>query len=418
MLAVKNDTSPVLSYDSYENSLAYLLAKAGRLKPTRLPLIQSIGHALAQDIKAAINVPSFDNSAMDGFAFCSDDVASACTKDPVSLSVKGASIAGQVEPVTKSRHGHAIKIMTGAPLPPGTDTILPVEAASWEAETLTFTEPYPANKHVRKVGEDMKVGTQLLKQGQIIQTHHLPVLSAAGVGSIPVFPRVKAVWISTGQELIDDLEMPLSRGQIYNATRLYGIAQMEKFGVDIINAVTVKDTFLDFRTALNAARQLRPDLILTTGGVSAGQYDFVRPVLEHEDAEIHLHKVRIKPGKPVLFATLPEGTAVFGLPGNPVSTALGMKIFVIPYVRTMQGLPPEKPVSAKLTKDCKGASGRTTFLMGQLDMSADGQLKVTPLTGQHSFQTATYAKANCWVRVPEGDGSIIPENSLLATLPF
>jgi molybdopterin molybdotransferase len=406
-----------LAMQSYSDSLDAICRTGELLPPCRLPLSEACGHVLAEDILAPIAVPSFENSAMDGFAFASADVAAAAPQAPVCLTVVGASIAGDTAGLSHLEPGRAAKIMTGAPMPDGTDTVMPVEAASWEHESLTFTGSYPKGKHVRLVGQDITAGDLLLKAGTRIRAAHLPMLCACGAAQVMVRRRPKACWISTGQEISDDFTQPLAPGHIYNATALYGRSVCEDMGIDFAHATTVRDTPQDFAGALESALESDASIILSTGGVSAGQYDFVKPVLEDFGARIHVHRVRIKPAKPLLFATLPGGKYFFGLPGNPISTALALRAFVEPFTRVLSGLAPKLPVKARLTDEAAGTPGKTAFLMGWLEDDETGQLCAKADERQQSFQTAPFGRSNAWLVIPEGMETVAA-GELVDCIPF
>ena len=406
-----------LVMQSYRDSLDAICRAAELLPLHRLPLSQACGHVLAENVRAPIAVPSFENSAMDGFAFASADVVTAKPDAPVYLAVVGASIAGDTAGLSHLEPGRAAKIMTGAPMPDGTDTVMPVEAASWKHESLTFTGPYPKGRHVRLVGQDIMAEDLLLKAGTRLRAAHLPMLCATGAAQVTVRKRPKACWISTGQEISDDFTEPLAPGHIYNATALYGRSVCEDMGLDFANTTTVRDTPQDFAGALESALESDASIILSTGGVSAGQYDFVKPVLEDFGARIHVHRVRIKPAKPVLFATLPGGKYFFGLPGNPISTALALRVFVEPFARVLSGLAPEQPLTAQLTGEVSGTPGKTAFLMGRLASDSKGQLEVTADARQQSFQTAPFGRSDAWIVVPEGIENIAA-GELVDCIPF
>jgi len=401
----------------YDHALDILLGEARSLPFVNVSPSDAVGKVLARFLAAPMSVPSFDNSAMDGFAFNAEAVAGATDETPIVLHVAGASIAGDSAELSHLHPGTAVKIMTGAPLPEGADTVLPVEAASWDHEELTFTAPYPAFQHVRRVGQDIEAGKPLLAAGTRLTSAHIPLLSAVGLGRVPVYQAPSAFWISTGQEITDNFDTPLLPGHIYNATRHYGEKHLPELGMEIKGAMTVRDTPQDFAAALEKALDHGPDIILSTGGISAGQYDFVRPVLEDMGADIIFHKARIKPAKPVLFAVLPDGRYFFGLPGNPISTALALRIFVYPFVRALTGDMPEAPRKARLAADCKGPADKTAFLMGTVSVDDDGMVSATPDTCQQSFQTRPFAASNAWLILPEGT-DCLPAGTLVDWLPI
>lgn len=401
----------------YVDCLEDMYREAATLTPQHILLSKAVGHVLAENLKAPLSLPTFNNSAMDGFAFKASAVREATPDAPVQLPVVGASIAGDRTGLAAIETGQAVKVMTGAPMPDGTNTVLPVEAASWEAEVLTFLGPYEVEKHVRQVGQDVHQGTVILKTGTQIAAHHLPLLSALGIGRVPVYPKPSVAWVSTGQEIWDDFNTLLPAGKIYNATRLYGEAVAADMGYCVQSATTVRDTPEDFAAALDAAIATNPELILSTGGISAGQYDFVKPVLEDFGARIIFHKARIKPAKPVLFAKLRNGSYFFGLPGNPISTALALRAFVHPFVRAMTGMQPEGLRSARLVKDVRTTSSKTVFLMAELTASEDGLLLANPDHQQQSFQTSPFSRCNAWLMVPEGV-SELEAGDLVHWFPF
>lgn len=421
MFDAKIDCCDGAGLKPYEDCLQALRAEAVRLPSKQVPLNEAAGHVLAEELKAPISLPSFDNSAMDGFAFDTGITEPATTTSPASLPIVGASIAGDPAGKGHVHKGMAVKIMTGAPMPPGTNTVLPVEAASWDAEALCFREPYPIDKHVRHVGQDILEGSPVLKAGIRISSQHFPMLAALGIGNVAVYPRPRVGWISTGQELCDDFSEPLPAGHIYNATQIYGKAMADPLGYSFTKATTVKDTPQDFAAALDeylfAKEEERADIILSTGGVSAGQYDFVKPVLQDAGAEIIFHKANIKPGKPVLFAKLPNGSFFFGLPGNPISTALALRAFVYPFIRTLSGLAPESLNRAKLAKAVQTGRDKTVFLMGRLYHNQQGELIAEANACQQSFQTAPFADSNAWLIVPAGT-SEIEAGTQINCMPF
>lgn len=406
-----------LSMESYENSLARILTEAAPTTIEYCSIDTAVGRVLAEDLIAPLSVPSFDNSAMDGFAFSSRSTEGSSSARPVSMPVVGASIAGDTAGVSHLQPGFAAKIMTGAPMPEGADTVLPVEYASWQHESLTFYDPYPAGKHVRRVGEDTESGTSILIKGTCLQAQNVPLLCALGFAKVPVWQKPSAAWISTGQEITDDFEQPLQPGHIYNATGLYGRTIANRLGLDLKSTITVRDTPQDFSAALNTAIDAGNKIILSTGGVSAGEFDFVRPALEDAGAEIIVHKARIKPGKPVLFAKLPNDAFFFGLPGNPLSTALALRAFVYPFVRALTGQVVENPNTATLTKSCKATADKTVFLLGAVKVDKKGSLLVTASDRQQSFHTASFAESNCWLISPEGR-DVLSQGSAVKWLPI
>lgn len=393
---------------SYSEALQLIRAAARPLPVITAPLGQATGLVLAADVVALNANPMFDNSAMDGFALRAVDTADASDTHPARLAITGTIAAGDTATPAPVGAKEAAAIMTGATMPKGADTVVPVEDTEREGDTLVLKAPLEADRHIRKAGSDFREGDLLLSTGSRITASTIPALAAAGIGRVHVTRRPTLGWISTGRELVDDPDAPLAPGQIRNSSAPYGAAITAAFGLDLALQRTVGDDGDSFRTALEAMQEAGVDMVVSTGAVSVGQFDFVRSVLEAMGAEILLHRVKVRPGKPVLFAQLPDGRPFFGLPGNPASTAMGFRMFVIPYLRAALGLPVEQPLTARLTAAAAASEGLTVFLKARLEGGADGMLAVTPLVGQESYRIGSMTGMNAWLVHPEGCATLTP----------
>ncbi|WP_191251660.1 molybdopterin molybdotransferase MoeA [Kordiimonas sediminis] len=402
---------------SYDEALNIILNKAQPL-PLEIHTVEdALDCILAADITANINVPPFANSAMDGYAFRALDIADASLANPIKLPIQQSIAAGAEHSPHALKGGTAAEIMTGAPTPAGADTVIPVERTQRDESFLIFTEPYPTGCNIRSAGEDMKIGQRIARAGHRITAALVPALCSLGRGTVPVTPRPKIVWLSTGQELVDDFSAPLGPSQIYNSSGPFGESMAAPLGADLLWRRTVADDGTGFQTALNEAMKGPADVIISTGAVSVGKYDFVRSELTKLGAEIFLHRAKVKPGKPILFARLSNGKYFFGLPGNPVSTAMGLRMFVSPFLRALSGQATEKPIKARLTNPIQASKRLTCFLKGRVECSDTGTLVVHCLQGQESFKVAPMVQMNCWIKHPEGL-EVLAEGSLVDCIPF
>ncbi|WCL55564.1 molybdopterin molybdotransferase MoeA [Gimibacter soli] len=386
---------------SYSDALALVLDHAAPAAAAEWPLGEAIGCVLAGDLHAKTASPSFDNAAMDGYAIRSVDTAGASAEKPAHLTVSRTLAAGDPGTNVALSAGEAARIMTGAPVPPGAVSVIPVEMTQQDGETVLISAAYPAGRNIRLKGSDFAVGDLLLASGTLITSSAIPLLAASGHERFRVRPRPGVWWISTGRELVDEPGRQLLPGQIYNSSGPYGETALKAAGCDCLGRTTVGDDGESFRRALDAALASPVNVIISTGAVSVGTYDFVRAELEAMGAEILLHRARVKPGKPILFAKLPDGRHFFGLPGNPVSTAMGLRMFAIPFLRALAGLPAEQPVKARLSDAVSATKGFTVFLKAGL-FEDNGKLMVTPFNGQESYKLHSMALMNAWIVHPEG----------------
>ncbi len=381
-----------------------LITKAaqGRVLQTEaIPVSEISNRICAEDIIAPLSIQPFDNSAMDGFAVLRSDLTHASPENPITLTKIGVVAAGDPETTTPLTTGTCVQIMTGAPTPPKAEAVVPIELVEANENEITFFALPKQNDNIRFTGEDFKKGDIIYKAGCKLQTTHILPLATLGVATVTVFKKPRAAFLATGLELVDDLSAPLSSGQIYNSNRPYSVAILEKLGVEIVSAQTIHDDLDAFASALASLEKENLDFIISSGAVSAGEFDFVAKQLEKIGAEIIYHKVKIKPGKPTLLAKLPNGTLYFGLPGNPVATAVGLRFFVEPAIRTMMGIMPEKPIHAKTMHKFTKRAGLHMFLKGQFESWEDGSLTVDILDGQASFMVSPFLNMTMWVDIPE-----------------
>ena len=362
-----------------EEALKAILDYAEPLTPVSMPLDEAAGLVLAENVIAHGNVPPFANSAMDGFAVLAADIQQASEATPVRLRILEDVPAGSVatQPV---RPGTAIRIMTGAPLPAGADTVVHVEVTRAEGDDVLILLALKNGVNVRRAGEDMKDGAVVLTTGAVLRPGEVGVCAAAGHATITVHPRVRVAILTTGSELVDAAQEP-GPGQIRDANAHSLRAQVTAMGAEPVVFARVPDTSAAMRSALEQALT-QADIVLTNGGVSVGDYDFVKDVLQEMDAELVFWRVRQKPGKPMAFWTL-GSSRIVGLPGNPVSCMVCVEEYVRPLVRRMMGhILLYRPVRTAILDEryAKGAdAGRTHFVRVRLQ-ERDGVLHAA-LTG-------------------------------------
>ena len=381
---------PVIGFDE---ALALVLEAAAPLPACEVAVEDAVSRVLAEDVRADLPVPGFDTTAMDGWAVRADDVARA----PILLAAAGVSGAGSVPGTLPP--GSAWKVMTGAPMPPGSDAVVPVEEASDVpgGSVRIDTAPKPG-AHVRKRGEVFEPGTLLLAAGRRLTPADLVLAAAAGRATLRVARAPRAAVLVTGDELVPPGVRP-GPGQLRNTNGPLLLAALRRAGADAVSLGVARDDEKELGRVLREALAARYDVLLTTGGVSAGDYDYVGPALAAEGAHTRFHKVAIRPAKPVLFATKGP-TLVFGLPGNPVSAAVAFDFFVRPALRAAAGLLPPLPpaVPARLTARVKNKGPRLTFHPARLSWDS-GRLAAEPLATRGSHDVLAHAQADAFLEL-------------------
>ncbi len=415
---------------SVDEHLDDILATVRPLDPIELHLLDAQGCVLVEDITVPVSLPPFDNSSMDGYAVRVADIAGASEEYPASLEVVGDVAAGAADPVHVGP-GQAARIMTGAPLPPGAETVVPVEwtdgglgegpAAGMRARSLApdgatgqvaVYRPAPARAHVRAQGSDVRAGDRVLEAGTVLGPPQISLLAAVGRGTVRVRPRPRVVVLSTGSELVQPDE-PLRPGQIYDSNSFALTAAARDAGAIAYRVGAVADDAETLRDTIED-QLVRADLMVTSGGVSVGAYDVVKEALSHAGDEdepgsgVEFRRLAMQPGKPQGFGSIgPDHTPLLALPGNPVSSYVSFELFVRPAIRTLMGLQdvhrPRVRAELRAEKALTSPKGRRQFLRGRY---ADGV--VTPVGGAGSHLVAALAQANALVVVPEDVVDVAP----------
>jgi molybdenum cofactor synthesis domain-containing protein len=368
--------------------------------PRLTDLDAALGLVLAEAVAAAENVPPFDNTAMDGYAVRAADTAAATTDRPARLTVIGTLAAGQA-PRTSVGPGEALRIMTGAPFPEGADAVAIVENTRTDGDQVWVSAPAAAGEHVRRAGEDLGAGQEVFAAGTVLGPGHLGVLCSVGLGKVPAVPAPVVGVLSTGDELIEG-GGALLPGQIRDSNRrtLMALLRRDGFGVSDLGIARDVESDIEGRLSDGAARC---DAVLTSGGVSMGDFDLVKVVLDRL-GKMHWMQVAIRPAKPFAFGLVGD-TPVFGLPGNPVSSMVSYEILARPGLRRLAGRLDADlyrvPVAAVLDGGgLRGATDRTTFARVGVEMQADGRYHVSSAGGQGSHQLYAMARAGGLAIIP------------------
>ena len=394
-------------------SVAYALSQIESnieplLQSELLPIRDCLGRICSKTIRSSINVPGHANSAMDGFAISFADLLDGdgqeghiSTFEEIACAYAGRGL----DVICES--GQCVRIMTGAVIPEGCDTIIMQEQVEQRDNGLIAVDSnHRLGENVRFAGEDIKLGEVVLKQGDKIGPADLGVLASLGIGALNVFRKPVVAFMSTGDELVS-IDKALGKGQIYDSNRytLYGmLSQLE---VDMIDLGVIKDDFESIRSALLDAAQ-KADLVITTGGVSVGQADFIKTALE-DIGQPEFWKIAIKPGRPLTFGKI-EDSLFIGLPGNPVAVMVTFNHFVIPAIRKLSGAPPTQVpvVRAKSTEKMRKRAGRMEIQRGIASLNEEGQWQVCTTGKQGSGILTSMTRGNCFILLREENNGVEP----------
>ena len=381
-----------------------ILASVSPLPDFPQPLMEALGLALAEDVSATISLPGFDNSGMDGYAVTYADVATASEDTPVHLPVVGEIGAGRAGLMALSP-GTAAKIMTGAPVPTGCDAVVPYEWTDRGVAQVRITRAPTKHQHIRVAGEDVAEGDQLLEHGTVLGPRHLGLLAAVGRATVRCRPRPRVVVISTGSELREP-GSPLGRDSIYDGNSYLLAASARAAGAIAYRVGIVPDDPRTFTDALSD-QLVRADLVVTSGGVSEGDFDVVKEALSSLGS-VWFGGVAMQPGKPQGFGTVGEDrTPIFTLPGNPVSAYISFETFVLPAIRRMMGkLPYSRPITrARLTHGISSPEGKQQMVRAAWD-SDRGGANVSPVGGHGSHLLGDLAASDALIVVPPGTTAV------------
>jgi molybdenum cofactor synthesis domain-containing protein len=368
--------------------------------PESVQIKAAVGRVLAEDIVADSDMPPFDRSQMDGYAVRAQDVQ----KAPVRLKIVGESAAGRGWHKTVGR-AEAVRIMTGAPVPKGTDAIQKIELTRESDGMVEIAKPTAKSRYIVRRGLEIKKGAKLFRRGAVINEKMIATLAAFGYSGVSVSEQPRVAILATGSEIVPIDKRP-RRDQIRNSNSVMLRALCEQAGATVKLLPQAGDDLRKLMSSIDRAvnvRGRRSDILIITGGVSVGKYDLTKAALKELGAEILFERVRLRPGKPIVFARLND-TLIFGLPGNPVSAAVTFYLFVRKAIMTIQdasdtSLPTG---SAVLAADARSAAERETYLPATLATDASGRLLAAPLRWHGSSDFVGFARAEALITLPRG----------------
>ena len=403
---MKGESAPLLTAEEvWARMHAAAVAVAGG---ERIALDETLSRVLAEDLRAPITVPGFDNSAMDGYAFRAEDARDR-RELPISLRVAAGDPPGQLPA------GTACRIFTGAPVPVGADTVVIQERCERRGDILVLPEQWTAHANIRRAGEDIRAGDMILREGQRLTPQAVGLAASCGFAEVVVRRRLRVVVLSTGDELRTAGSGPLNHGQIYDSNRPMLRALLARLGCETRSAGPLGDDLTTTRQALRAAAETA-DVIVTTGGVSVGEEDHVKGALEAEGT-LALWRVAIKPGKPLAFGHIGEAHFL-GLPGNPVSAFVTFLLFVGPFLKALMGEAPT-PLRAFPVRAAFGRAkpdNRREFVRARLTTRADGTLWAEAYPHQSSGVLSSTVWADGLVDIAAG--RTVAEGDDVPFLPF
>ena len=397
------ETCPPGNAIAYDQAIDLILRHASQPVAELCPLSAASGRVSLAALRSPLALPSFDNAAMDGYALPPGDFP------PGALfPVQGRRAAGDNDGA-RAFGGAAWEVMTGARLPQGLVSVVPLEQVdvvrhdrAGNPTRIRLRAPVRPGQHVRRIGEDILQGQVVLETATRLQAAHTLLLAGLGIAEVTVARRPRVAVICTGRELVDDPAQAVQPGQIRNVNRPFLQARLSAAGAELVHVETVDDDVPAWNDAMRRAMAARAEVVISTGAVSAGRHDFVPDALVQCGARILFHKVAIRPGKPLLCARLSNGALYFGLPGNPIATATGLRFFVEPVLRAMLGLPAETPTWLPLAAaEGKRRPGFRHHLQARLSLDVEGRCTVASLAGQEPFRLLPLTLANCWMVLPE-----------------
>lgn len=398
---------------SVEEALERILGEIHPLPAIPVPLAETLGLVLAEDVVAHEDMPPFANSAMDGFALRSQDSQPRAGQPP-RLRVTGSVAAGYVA-THAVEEGTAMRIMTGAPVPPGADAVIQIELTKYDGPESTWVEVLEAvapGNNVRPAGEDMRGGQTILRRGSEIGPWEMGILATLGRATVPVIRRPRVAVLGTGDEVID-IDQPLAPGKIRNSNSYLLAAAVQRAGGQPVHLGVARDTVESLREKFGQA--LDNDLIITSGGVSVGDFDLVKDIMA-EQGEIHFWRINMRPGKPVAFGHIGQ-IPLLGLPGNPVSAAVTFELFGRPVLRKMLGHTRlQRPQVEVVVEDGVSDKAMRRHYVRAHVAWRDGRFVARTTGNQGSNIMTSLLNANALVIVPEGGAEIKPGESAKALM--
>jgi len=392
---------------SYEQSKKILKKAIIKIKDESIVSVSSLNRVTSSNIYSKINYPTSDNAAFDGFAVNSSDTKKISKKLPKEFKIIGSIAAGSKPFKKKIKKFDAVEIMTGGVLPKGFDTIIPIEQIIFypnktKKNSILISKKISKNNHVRFKGSDYKKNELVIKKSTIIHPNHILALKTLGIKNIKVKKKINILFFSTGNEISN--KDSISDWQVRNSNAYYIRSLNNNFLFNFKDGGILRDAHEKvFKDKIKKMLSSNTDIIITSGAVSAGKFDFVPSVIKTFKLSNYFKSVAIRPGKPVLFAKI-EGKQkiIFGLPGNPMSSAACFRFFVYPYISNILKINVEKPIKAILKNNFIKKKEFTRFAKSKLNTTNNGKIEVEILKGQESFRIKSFIKSNIWTLLPAG----------------
>ncbi|WP_435162549.1 molybdopterin molybdotransferase MoeA [Candidatus Pelagibacter bacterium nBUS_25] len=389
---------------SYQDSKKILKKAIIKIKDEDIKSTNSLNRVLSKNIYSNINYPSGDNAAFDGYAINSNDTKKITKKISINFKIIGSIAAGTKPFKKKINKFEAIEIMTGGIIPKDFDTIIPIEKIIFSADKkyILINKKIKKYNHVRFAGSDYKKNELVIKKNTIVQANHILAFKTLGIKNIKVKKKINILFFSTGNEISNKDDIP--DWKVRNSNSHYIKSLNENFLFNFIDGGILKDNHQNiFKSKITKTFNSKIDIIITSGAVSAGKFDFIPDVIKSFKLDYFFKGVAIRPGKPILFAKIKgKQKTIFGLPGNPMSSAACFRFFVYPYIENILGLSSEKPFKAILKNGFLKKKNFTRFAKSKLNTTKNGKIEVEILKGQESFRIRSFVKSNIWTLLPAG----------------
>ena len=386
--------------NSYKSALKKLKKNKISIKNEIVLIKDALNRVSAFDVISKVNYPTSDNTAFDGFAVNSKETKSLNSKNIKKFKIIKTIAAGDNPNIKKIPKYSTIEVMTGAIIQKPFDTIIPIEQIIFfpnksKAKYIILKNKLKRNEYIRPAGSDFKKKDKIVKKGQLINSTHILALKTLGIQKILVKRKVKVVFYPTGNELSDNKKIP--KWKIRNSNTNY----LDSFTKNLPISFIVKKILRDkdsvvFKKEIQNNMKSKSDLVITSGAVSAGKYDFIPNIIKQFKLKSIFKGVSIRPGKPIMFAKFNNNMCFFGLPGNPISSAACFRFFVLPLVFQSLGIAPEKPIAAKLKYKFSKKKNFTRFIKGKLNFTKKGEMEFEIFKGQESYKIESFTKSNAW----------------------
>jgi molybdopterin molybdotransferase len=389
---------------SYQYSKRILKKATIKIKDEDIKSTNSLNRVVSKNVYSGINYPSGDNAAFDGYAINSNDTKNIKKNSPKKFKIIGLIAAGNKPFKKKIKKYDTVEIMTGGIIPKGFDTIIPIEKIIFyqNKKNILIDGKITKYNHVRFAGSDFKKKEIVVKKNTVIQPNHILAFKTLGIKNITVKKKINILFFSTGNEISNNDNIP--SWKVRNSNSHYIKNLNENFLFNFKDGGILKDNQENiFKSKISKMLNSRIDIIITSGAVSAGKFDFIPDIVKKFKLSSYFKSVAIRPGKPVLFARIKnKQKVIFGLPGNPMSSAACFRFFVYPYITNVMGISEEKPISAILKNDFIKKKNFTRFAKSKLNTTKNGKIEVEILKGQESFRIKSFVKSNIWALLPAG----------------